>query len=86
MKTIYKEDKSAITIPKTALQTNELLTDFWVMKVINDSLAIKQNVMPLLHNDSLVQIQSDKLKINDLVITEGAYQMQDSTIVSIIKQ
>lgn len=81
VKTIYKEDTTAITIPKTALQTNELLTEFWVMKVVNDSLAVKQKVIPFLRNDSLVQVKSENLKINDLVITEGGYQMQDSTIV-----
>ncbi|XCF04754.1 HlyD family efflux transporter periplasmic adaptor subunit [Tamlana crocina] len=86
VKTIYREVKTAICIPKTALQTNELLTEYWVMKVFNDSLAIKQKVKPQLKNDSLVQIQSNTLKIGDLVITEGAYQMQDSTIVSFKKQ
>lgn len=80
--TIYKQDATAMTIPKTALQTNELLTEFWVMKVVNDSLALKQKVLPLLKNDSLVQVKSNGLKINDLVITQGAYQMQDSTIVT----
>ena len=86
VKTIYREDTTAITIPKTALQTNELLTEYWVMKVFNDSLAIKQQVVPQLKNDSLVQIQSNTLKIGDLVISEGAYQMQDSTVVSLKKQ
>jgi hypothetical protein len=86
VKTIYKEDASAMVIPKEALQTNELLTDFWVMKVVNDTLSVKQKVVPLLRNDSLVQIKSEGLKINDLVITQGAYQMQDSTIVSTKKQ
>ncbi|WP_445733644.1 efflux RND transporter periplasmic adaptor subunit [Mariniflexile sp.] len=86
VRTIYKEDATAMTIPKTALQTNELLSEFWVMKVVNDSLALKQKVLPLLKNDSLVQVKSEGLKVNDLVITEGAYQMQDSTIVSTKKQ
>lgn len=86
VKIIYREDTTAITIPKSALQTNELLTEFWVMKVLNDSLAIKQKVEPQLKNDSFVQIKSIGLKVNDLVITQGAYQMQDSTIVSIKKQ
>jgi multidrug efflux pump subunit AcrA (membrane-fusion protein) len=86
VKTIYREDTTAITIPKTALQTNELLTDYWVMKVFNDSIAIRQKVVPQLKNDSLVQIQSNTLKIGDLVISDGAYQMQDSTIVSFKKQ
>jgi hypothetical protein len=82
VRTIYKQDTTAMTIPKTALQTNELLSEFWVLKVLNDSLAIKQKVIALLKNDSLVQVKSEGLKVNDLVITEGGYQMQDSTIVS----
>lgn len=86
IRTIYKEDTTAMTIPKTALQTNELLSDFWVLKIVNDSMALKQKVMPLLRNDSLVQVKSERLKVNDLVITEGGYQMQDSTIVSFKKQ
>jgi hypothetical protein len=83
VRTIYKEDAEALTIPKKALQTNELLTDYWVMKIINDSLAIKVSVTPALKNDSLVQISSRDLKLEDKIILEGAYQMQDSTIVSI---
>lgn len=86
VRTIYKEKKNALSIPHEALQTNELLTDFWVMKVVNDTLAIKQKVTPLLRNDSLVQIQSANLLLNDIVVTEGSYQMQDSTRVSIQKQ
>ncbi len=85
IRTIYKEDTTAMTIPKKALQTNELLTKFWVMKVVNDSLALKLQVTTLLKNDSLVQIKSEGIKVNDLVITKGGYQMQDSTIVSISK-
>jgi len=86
VRTIYKEKKNALSIPHEALQTNELLTNFWVMKVLHDTLAVKQKVIPLLHNDSLVQIQSENIKLNDKVITEGSYQMQDSTLVSIQKQ
>ena len=82
VRTVHKEDAAAITIPKTALQTNELLTEYWVLKVVNDTLALKQKVEPLLKNDSLVQIKSESIHVNDLVITKGGYQMQDSTIVS----
>lgn len=86
VRTIFKENATAMTIPKTALQTNELLSEFWVMKIVNDSLALKQTVLPLLKNDSLVQVKSDGIKVSDLVITEGSYQMQDSTVVRIEKQ
>lgn len=81
VKFIQNESSNALTVPKKALQTNELLTAYWVMKIVNDSIAIKVMVTPKLKNDSLVQIQSDKIHLNDKVILDGAYQMQDSTLV-----
>lgn len=80
---IRKEAKNALTIPKNALQTNELLTEYWIFKILKDSIAVKQNVTPLLENDSIIQISGTGLKRNDRIVLEGGYQMQDSTIVSI---
>lgn len=86
VKIVSKEAKNALTVPQQALQTNELITKFWVMKVVRDSLAVKEEVTPLLQNDSLVQIRSSGVKLHDLVIVEGGYEMQDSTVVNIVKQ
>ena len=72
-----------MTIPKKALQTNELLTEYWIFKVEKDSIAVKQNVTPLLENDSIIQISGSGIKLNDRIVLEGGYQMQDSTIISI---
>ncbi len=80
---IYKEAKNAMTVPKKALQTNELLTEYWIFKVEKDSIAVKQNVIPLLENDSIVQISGSGIKLSDRIVLEGGYQMQDSTIISI---
>ncbi|MEO2063723.1 MAG: HlyD family efflux transporter periplasmic adaptor subunit [Christiangramia sp.] len=75
---------NVLSVPKKAIQTNELLTRFWVMKV-QDSLAIRQDVKPGMESDSLVVIESNGLQANDRVIIQGAYQMQDSTRISIEK-
>jgi len=82
---VYREDAKAMTVPKAAVQTNELLTAYWVLKLTQDSMAIKHPVTPKLKNDSLVQIESSGLQLGDKVVTEGGYQMQDSTIVSVQK-
>jgi len=82
---VYREDAKAMTVPKNALQTNELLTKFWVLRLTKDSMAIRHPVNPKLKNDSLVQIESKGLQFGDKVVTEGGYQMQDSTIVSVQK-
>ena len=83
---VYREDTTAMTVPKTAVQTNELLTEYWVLKLTKDSMAIKHPVIPKLKNDSLVQIESNGLQLGDKVVTEGGYQMQDSTLVSLKKK
>lgn len=86
VRTVLKQDSAALSIPHMALQTNELMTEFWVMKVFNDTLAIKEKVTPLLQNDSVVQIISVNVKLGDHVVTEGSYEMQDSTRVKIMEQ
>ena len=85
VKFVQKESADILTIPKQAIQTNELLTKFWVMKVVNDSLALRTTVEPALKNDSLIQVKSSHLHLDNLVVTSGAYQMQDSTIVKVQK-
>ncbi len=82
---VYRENTMALAVTKSALQTNELLTEYWVLKLTNDSVAIKHSVIPKLKNDSLVQIESNELQIGDKVVTVGGYQMQDSTIISVQK-
>ena len=78
-----KQHKNVLCVPLEALQSNELLTDFWVMKVLDDTLAVKQKVIPLIKNDSLVEIASENLQANDQVVTRGSYQLQDSTSIRI---
>ncbi|HAI40175.1 MAG TPA: hypothetical protein DCM40_19830, partial [Maribacter sp.] len=66
---VYREDAKAMAVPKTGVQTNELLTKYWVLKLTNDSMVIKHPVIPRLKNDSLVQIQSKGLQLGDKVVT-----------------
>ncbi|MDG3583940.1 efflux RND transporter periplasmic adaptor subunit [Galbibacter pacificus] len=80
---LEKIAENAMVLPRSVIQTNELQTKFWVMKVLNDSLAVNINVIPLMQNDSLVQVRSTLLDYKDTIITKGAYQLQDSTVVRI---
>lgn len=72
-------------IPKEAVMTNETQNDFWVMKIVNDSLAVKIPIIKGIENDSIVEIQSPVFTGHDLIITNGAYALPDSTIVKIVK-
>jgi hypothetical protein len=72
-------------VAKNALMTNETQSEFWVMKIYGSDLAVKLPVIKGIENDSIVEISSPRLKRNDLLISEGAYGLADSTIVKIEK-
>jgi biotin carboxyl carrier protein len=68
-------------VSRTSLMTNETQSEFWVMKIINDTLAVKIPVIKGFENDTVSEVSSPLLKINDLVISVGAYGLPDSTVV-----
>ena len=72
----------AISLPLEAIQTNEEQNEFWVMKLANDSLAIKVPVTVGLQNDSLREILTG-INYNDKIIVKGAYGMADSSLVKV---
>ena len=72
-------------IPRDAIMTNETQTVFWVMKIADNKLAIKVPVLKGIENDNEVEVLSSGLTDSDLVITEGAYGLNDSTVVKIEK-
>jgi len=72
-------------VSKEAVMTNETQNEFWVMKIVKDSMAIKVPIVKGIENDSLIEILSSGLNKNDVVISEGAYGLPDSTVVKIAK-
>jgi hypothetical protein len=79
-----KHDK-AMLVSRSSLMTNETQSEFWVMKINTGDTAVKIPVTKGIENDSIAEIISPDLKVNDLIISEGAYGLPDSTIVSIVK-
>jgi len=75
----------ALLIPKGALLTTEIQQEFWVMKILHDSLAVKVPVKKGFENRNMVEVLSPGLSVNDAVILEGAYGLPDNTVVNIVK-
>jgi biotin carboxyl carrier protein len=73
---------NALSLPLEAIQTNETQDEFWVMKLVNDSIAIRLPVTVGLQNDSLREIISG-ININDKIIVKGAYGLTDSSLVKV---
>jgi multidrug efflux pump subunit AcrA (membrane-fusion protein) len=76
---------NAQTLPKSAVLTNETEDEFWVMKLINDSTAIKVPVKKGIANDQNIEILNPVFKPEDKIISTGNYGLADTAKVKIIK-
>jgi hypothetical protein len=77
--------EKALLVSKSSLMTDETQSEFWVMKIDPDNRAVKVPVKKGIENDSIAEIVSPALKVDDLVIKVGAYGLPDSTVISIVK-
>ena len=82
---IKSTHSKAMLIPREALLTNEVQQEFWVMKILHDSLAVKVPVKKGFANYHMVEIISADVSVSDPVIIEGAYGLPDSTIVKTVR-
>ena len=72
-------------LPKSAVLTDEMMTEYWVMKVVNDSTAIKVPVKIGNRNSQNVEIISPKFTLSDRIISSGSYGLPDTALISISK-
>jgi hypothetical protein len=82
---ISERHRQTFLVPKPSLMTNETQSEFWIMRITDDSIAVKIPVTRGIENDSIVEIFSPQLNVNDRIIYEGAYGLPDSTEVEIAK-
>ncbi|MBS1516854.1 MAG: HlyD family efflux transporter periplasmic adaptor subunit [Bacteroidetes bacterium] len=76
---------NVLTLPVKAVQTDEEQKEFWVMKLENDSMAVRIPVFTGTQNDTVIQVISDKITSEDRIIVDGAYELPDSATVKIQK-
>jgi hypothetical protein len=82
---ISDRHRQALLVSKSSLMTNETQSEFWVMKIGANNLAVKVPVKKGIENDTVAEIISPLLNVNDLVISEGAYGLPDSTTIRLAK-
>jgi hypothetical protein len=75
----------AFLVARSSLMANETQSDFWVMKIISGNMAVQVPVRKGIVNDTIAEIISSDININDLVISEGAYGLPDSSSIRIEK-
>ena len=71
-------------LAKECLQTDALMREFWVMRLINDSTVIKVSVETGNQTHKQIEIISPEFEAGAQFVSEGGYGLGDTTIVEIL--
>lgn len=74
-----------LSLPKSAVLSNETQTEFWVMKLINPSTAVKVLIKKGIESGDRVEILSPTFTRTDKIVTSGNYGLTDTAKVKIIR-
>lgn len=78
-------DGKGLILPKEAVQSDETLTQNWVMKVGADGTAVKVPVEVVGHDATHIEIASAELSAADRIVVDGAYGLENGAKVVIVK-
>ena len=73
-------------LPKSAVQSDETLTEHWVMKLVDDSTAVRVPIEVGNSNASEIEIKSTALSPQDRIIPTGGYGLEDGAKVVVTKE
>jgi multidrug efflux pump subunit AcrA (membrane-fusion protein) len=76
---------NALVLPKEAVLGDETQTEFWVMKLINDTTAVKVLVTKGFENSNEVEITDPIFLSTDKIILTGNYGLTDTARIEVIK-
>jgi multidrug efflux pump subunit AcrA (membrane-fusion protein) len=80
---IKSQKSNAQSLPKAAVLSDDAQTEWWVMKMINDSTAVKVPVQRGIETKETVEIVSPKFSADDRILLTGNYGMPDTAGVII---
>lgn len=85
VKVVKSEKNNTASLPKSALLTDETQSEFWVMKMIDSSTAVKLPVTKGIETGDKVEILSPSFSPNDKIIITGNYGLPDTAKVKIVQ-
>lgn len=85
VKIVKNAHSQAASLPKESVLTNETLDEFWVMKLLNDTIAVKTPVKKGMETIDRIEIIQPTFKPNDRIIVTGNYGLADTAKVKIVK-
>ena len=72
------------SLPKPAVLTDETQTEFWVMRMINDSVAVKTVIKKGIETTDRIEVISPAFSALDKILVSGNYGLGDTAKVNII--
>ena len=82
---VKSEKNKAYTLPKSAILSNETQTEFWIMKLMNDSTAVKIPIKKGIEQSEKIEILEPVLTPADKILLTGNYGLADTAKVIIEK-
>ncbi|GAA3981086.1 efflux RND transporter periplasmic adaptor subunit [Mucilaginibacter dorajii] len=83
---IVKTAKSnTISLPASAILSNETQTEFWVMKLIDANTAVKTPIKKGIESGDKIEILSPRFSPSDKIIISGNYGLADTAKVKIVQ-
>ena len=82
---VRSSKQNAQSLPKSAILSNETQTEFWVMKLINPTTAVKVDVTKGIEIGDRVEILTPKFSLDDKIVITGNYGLGDTAKVKIVQ-
>ncbi len=73
------------TLPKEAILTDETQNNFWVMKLLNDTTAIKITIRKGIETNENVEILEPQFSGKDLILVSGNFGLPDTAKIHVVK-
>lgn len=70
-------------LPRNAVLTDESMTSYWVMKMINDSIAVRVPVIPGITAGNWIAVRKPRFKTGDRILVAGNYGLPDTARVTV---
>ena len=86
VKVVKSFSTNANSLPRAAVLTNETQSEFWVMKLMNDSTAAKVPVKKGIETTDKIEILAPPFTAADRILVTGNYGLGDTARVQITKE
>ena len=77
--------RSTLTLPRGAVLTDETQTEFWVMRLLNDSTAVKVPVTVGTQAKDHIEIKAPRFSAKDKILLSGNFGLDDTAAVKVMR-